>query len=104
MPSSAACWVLRENQHYPPSWVEATTSLDQVVFGSATPVGASQWSFCRTGGRASRPAPGDIPDPSRQAKGEGGPPGCNGSRRRQGVGSRCTPVLFSPRPALITVR
>ena len=30
------------NQHYPPSWVEARTSLGQVVNGSATPVGASQ--------------------------------------------------------------
>jgi len=69
------------NQHYPPSWVEATTSLDQVVIGSATPVGASQWSFCRTGSRASCPAPGDILDPSRQAEGEGGPTGCSGSFR-----------------------
>ena len=40
------------NQHYPPSWVEASTSLDQVVIGSATPVGASQWGLCRTGSRA----------------------------------------------------
>jgi hypothetical protein len=30
------------NQHYPPSWVEASNSLDQVVTGSATPVRASQ--------------------------------------------------------------
>jgi len=30
------------NQHYPPSWVEASNSLDQVVTGSATPVSASQ--------------------------------------------------------------
>jgi hypothetical protein len=30
------------SQHYPPSWVEATNSLGQVVIGSATPVGASQ--------------------------------------------------------------
>jgi len=30
------------NQHYPPSWVEAENSLDQVVTGSATPVRASQ--------------------------------------------------------------
>src|SRR5262249_37825738 len=40
------------SQHYPPSWVEALTSLGQVVIGSATPVGASQWGFCRCGSRA----------------------------------------------------
>jgi hypothetical protein len=36
---------LRENRHCPPSWVEASNSLDQVVTGSATPGRASQWSF-----------------------------------------------------------
>ncbi len=51
-PSSAVCWGLRECQHYPPSWVEAITSLGQVVSGSATPVSASQWNSCRTGSRA----------------------------------------------------
>jgi hypothetical protein len=40
------------SQHYPPSWVEAPNSLGQVVIGSATPVGASQWGFCRCGSRA----------------------------------------------------
>jgi hypothetical protein len=54
-PSSAVCWGLRECQHYPPSWVEANTSLDQVVSGSATPASASQWNSCRTGSRASAP-------------------------------------------------
>jgi hypothetical protein len=54
-PSSTVCWGLRECQHYPPSWVEATTSLDQVVSGSATPAGASQWDSCRTGSRAFAP-------------------------------------------------
>jgi hypothetical protein len=46
---------LREYQHYPPSWVEATTSPGQVVTGSATPAGASQWNSCRTGSRAFAP-------------------------------------------------
>ena len=54
-PSSAVCWGLRECQHYPPSWVEAISSLDQVVSGSATPVSASQWNSCRTGSRAFAP-------------------------------------------------
>ena len=51
------CCVLEHagNQHYPPSWVEASTLLGQVVTGSATPVSASQWSLCRTGSRASAP-------------------------------------------------
>ena len=54
-PSSAVCWGLRECQHYPPSWVEATNSPGQVVSGSATPAGASQWNSCRTGSRAFAP-------------------------------------------------
>jgi len=54
-PSSAVCWGLRECQHYPPSWVEASTSLGRVVSGSATPASASQWSSCRTGSRAFAP-------------------------------------------------
>ena len=49
------------NRHYPPSWVEAANSPGQVVIGSATPVSASQWSFCRTGGRASARPPGIQP-------------------------------------------
>ena len=48
------------SQHYPPSWVEASILLELVVIGSATPVGASQWSFCRTGSRTLCPAPGDF--------------------------------------------
>ena len=56
-------------RHYPPSWVEALPSLGSVVIGSATPVGASQWSFCRTGSRALCPAPGDFLDP-RQKRGQ----------------------------------
>ena len=46
------------NRHYPPSWVEAANSPGPVVIGSATPVSASQWSFCRTGGRATARPPG----------------------------------------------
>jgi hypothetical protein len=61
-PSSAACRTCG-NRHYPPSWVEALNSLDQVVIGSATPVGASQWGLCGTGSRALRSAPGDTPEP-----------------------------------------
>src|ERR1700722_11076909 len=41
--------------------------LDQVVTGSATPAGASQWSFCRTGSRASVPGSrGTTSEPGRR--------------------------------------
>lgn len=46
---------LREVRRYPPSWVEATILLGQVVYGSATPASASQWSLCLTESRASVP-------------------------------------------------
>jgi len=49
------------NQHCPPSWVEALNSLDQVVIGSATPVGASQWGFFGSGAEPLCSAPADFP-------------------------------------------
>src|SRR5262245_52639118 len=78
-----------KTQHYPPSWVEALTSLDQVVIGSATPVGASQWGFFRFGSRAFVLGSRGTPQPPIQidiqataGKGEGSNQGVTIHRRR----------------------
>jgi hypothetical protein len=59
-PSSAVCWDLRECQHYPPSWVGAHSSLDQVVLGRPLQRALRSGTHVGPGAGPSRPAPGDT--------------------------------------------
>src|SRR5207244_3540829 len=73
--------LLRENPALPTLLGRGATSLDQVVIGSATPVGASQWGFFRFGSRAfvlgSRGTIRPVRISRNGRKGRGEIPGCN---------------------------
>src|SRR5262245_44875316 len=85
LPSSAACWKLRERPALPALLGRGVNSLDQVVLGRPLQWELRSGASVGPGAGTSCPAPGDLPPPpigpGACCEGEGGKTGVHVPRR-----------------------